>query len=339
MKFIQKEKYTGFPLISIIIVNYNGRELLRLCLESVFAQSLQDIEVIAVDNGSADGSVEYIRENFPAVEVVALPSNIGFPGANNEGIKHAKGSFIMLLNNDVEADKDCLAGLVSAMEKDTSVGICATKMLVAGTDLIDSAGDGFSSNLKGFKRGEGKPAHLYNENEYVFGACAGAAMYRRKMIEEIGFLDEDFFLIYEDADFNLRAQLAGWKVKYVPSAVVHHKVRSTIGNMSDTAVFYSLRNSELTRMKNIPSWVFIRCLPAYILGTLLEFLFFVVRHGRLKLYVRAKLDALRLLPKMLKKRKAVMRIRKVSNGDLYSLITSICSREFFTAKISKFLHG
>lgn len=327
------------PLVSVIIVNYNGRKLLTSCLESIYAQSFQDIEVIVVDNGSQDGSVEYIRENFPDTLSVSLTNNIGFPGANNEGLRHAAGDYILLLNNDVEMSKDCITNLYAAMETDHATGICATKMLVAGTDLIDSAGDGFSSNLKGFKRGEGKPAHLYNEGEYVFGACAGAALYRKKMIEEIDFLDEDFFLIYEDTDFNVRAQLAGWKVKYVPSAVVHHKVRSTIGHMSDTAVFYSLRNSELNRIKNIPSWVFIRCLPAYILGTFLEFLYFVVRHGKLRLYVKAKLDAIKLLPKMLQKRKKILAARKVSNSYLLGIMTPILSRAFFLAKGKKFLHG
>ncbi len=325
------------PLISIIIVNYNGEGLLQSCLESVYAQHYADIEVIVVDNGSRDGSAEYLKEHFPHVFTLSLAKNVGFPAANNEGLRYARGAYILLLNNDAEVSKDCITNLHAAMEADPTAGICATKILVAGRDLIDSAGDGFSSNLKGFKRGEGKPAHLYNGSEYVFGACAGAAMYRKKMIEEIGFLDDDFFLIYEDTDFNLRAQLAGWKVRYVPSARVHHKVRSTIGDMSDIAIFYSLRNSELARIKNVPCGIFVRCLPSYFLATFLEFLYFGIRHRKLMLFLRAKLEVLRLLPKMLKKRRAIMLTRKVSNGDLYSLMTSIVNREFFSAKISKFL--
>ncbi len=324
------------PPVSIIIVNYNGRELLTSCLESIYAQSFQDIEVIVVDNGSRDGSVEYIRGSFPETLLIPLGENRGFSSANNEGLKVASGDYIMLLNNDVVMDKYCISNLCAAMEADPATGICATKMLVAGTELIDSAGDGFSSNLKGFKRGEGKPAHLYDESEYVFGACAGAAMYRKKMIEDIGFFDEDFFLIYEDTDLNLRAQLAGWKVRYVPAAVAYHKVRSTIGYMSDIAVFYSIRNSELTRIKNISLGIFARCLPSYVLASFLEFLFFSVRHGRLKLYCRAKFDALRLLPKMLTKRREILSKRKVRNKYLYGIMTSVCDREFFSGKARKF---
>ena len=323
-------------MISLIIVNYNGKDLLQSCLESAYAQSIEEIEIIFVDNRSGDGSVEYLKEHFPHVLVIPLTKNIGFPAANNIGLKHATGDYILLLNNDATMDKDCVAHLYAAMKQDPAVGICAAKMLVAGMDITDSAGDGFSSNMKGFKRGEGSPSSAYDKEGYVFGACAGAALYRRRMIEEIGFLDEDFFLIYEDTDLNLRAQLAGWKVKYVPAAVVHHKVSSTIGCMSDIAVYYSLRNSELTRVKNIPLGIFIRCLPSYILASFLEFLFFSVRHKKLRLYCKAKRDAVRLLPKMLVKRREILKKRKVSNKYLYGMMTSIFGREFFWGKFRKF---
>jgi hypothetical protein len=223
------------------------------------------------------------------------------------------------------------------MGKDTSIGICATKMLVYGKDIIDSAGDGFSSNLKGFKRGEGRPSAEYDKAEYVFGACAGAALYRKEMLDEIGFMDEDFFLIFEDTDLNLRAQLAGWKVRYVPGAVVHHKVRSTIGNMSDTAIFYSLRNSELVRVKNIPFVLFAACLPSYITGTFLEFLYFGIRHRKAALFCRAKLDAVRMVPKMLKKRKKILGMRRVNVKYLYGIIATVFNREFFYSKTTKFI--
>src|SRR5208337_3264167 len=104
----------------------------------------------------------------------------------------------------------------------------------------------------------------FNREEYIFGACAGAALYRRSMLDEIGFLDDDFFLIHEDTDLNWRAQLSGWRTLYVPSALVYHKVRSTIGPMSDISVYYTLRNSELVRIKNIPCPLFLLCLPSFL---------------------------------------------------------------------------
>jgi len=325
--------------ISIIIVNHNGKHLLNACLESLYKQSFKDIEIIIVDNASADGSVEYVKDSFADIKIISLPKNIGFAGANDEGLRNATGDYIMLLNNDVEVDKECVNNLFLAMEASQEVGIGAPKMVVNGKEIIDSVGDGFSTILRGFKRGEGKAANLYNHEEYIFGACAGAAIYRRSMLEEIGFLDEDFFLIYEDCDLNFRAQLAGWRAKYIPSAVVYHRVRSTIGHMSDKAVYYAVRNSELTRIKNVPLGLFLRCFPSYIVGGFLEFLYFVIKHRKLKLYLKAKIDVIKLLPSMIKKRRNIMNARKTDNRYLYFVMTSLWDKEFFTTKAKKFLQG
>jgi len=327
------------PLISAIIVNYNGIRFIGDCLKSIQNQTYSVNEVIVVDNASVDGSVEYIKKLFPGVIVINLLENIGFAGANNEGLKQATGEHILLLNNDAEADRDCIAGLVSAMEADPVAGICAPKILQYGNDVIESAGDGFSTNLRGFERGKGLSSDSYNKEEYVFGACAGAALYRRAMLQEIGFLDKDFFLIYEDTDLNIRAQLTGWKARYIPSALVHHRVRSSIGHMSDTAIFYSLRNCEFARIKNIPLGLMLRCLPSLIIGSSLEFLYFAVKHRKPGLYIKAKIEAVKLLPKMLKKRKDIIRTRKVDNRYLYSMMTPVMEREFFSVKLKKFING
>ncbi len=324
-------------LVSIIIVNYNGRHLLKECLESIYKQSYQNIEIILVDNASEDGSVEFVNESFPDVKVIKLDKNIGFAGGNLEGLKYATGDYIMLINNDVVIDKDCIMNLVLAMERHPDVGIGAAKMLVYGKDIIDSAGDGLSTSLKGFKRGEGLQLNHFDKEEYVFGACAGATIYRRQMIDNVDFFDDDFFLIHEDTDLNLRAQLAGWKVLYIPFAIVYHKVRSTIGNMSDTAVYYSLRNSELVRIKNIPTVIFLRCLPAFLLGSLLDFIYFALKHGKIRLYFKAKIDALSLMPKMLSKRRQILRKKVVPNVYLKNLLTPLYEKNFFKIKIKKFL--
>jgi GT2 family glycosyltransferase len=324
------------PRISVIIVNYNGRDLLLACLKSVAGQLFQDIEIIVVDNASTDGSAEEVKIRFPHVKIISLSENEGFAGGVLEGLRNARGNHVLLLNNDVVVEKECIQNLHDVMKANPDVGICASKMLEHGKKIIDSAGDGFSKGLRGFKRGEGLPAGSYNSEEYVFGACAGAALYRKEMLEDIGCLDRDFFLIYEDTDLNLRAQLGGWKARYVPSAVIHHRVRSSIGDMSDRAVFYSLRNCELARIKNIPSGVLLRCLPSLLFGALLEFLYFAVRHGKPGLYLKAKIGAIRLLPRMLQKRREIMKTRKVDNRYLYGIMTPISEKEFFTQKLKKF---
>jgi GT2 family glycosyltransferase len=334
------------PKVSIIIVNYNGRDCIRDCLSAVEGQFFQDFEIIVVDNASTDGSMDEItsfaEKSFPyhPVKIVPLEGNLGFAGGNEVGLRYAEAEYIALLNNDAEPKKGWLENLVKTMEAHPEIGICASKMIVSGSNVIDSAGDGYATSLKGFKRGEGEGADKYNQQEYIFGACAGAALYRRMMLDETGFLDEDFFLIQEDTDLNFRAQLAGWKVMYVPEAIVCHKVRSTIGHMTETAVFYSLRNSDLVRIKNVPTPLFLRCLPAFIIGSVLEFFYFGIKHRKPWLYIRAKTDVVKSIRGTLRKRRRIMdKIRKVDNEYLYRLMTPVWSKEFFTMKIKKFIYG
>jgi GT2 family glycosyltransferase len=332
------------PRVSVIVINYNGEILIKDCLKALGRQNFKDFEIIVLDNGSLDNSIDEIK-NFlevnpisPLIKLIPLGKNYGFAGGCLKGLDYAKGQYIALLNNDTEPDNNWLEELVTAMDSDPNVGICASKLIVYGNDIIDSAGDGFSTCLKGFKRGEGREVSLYNVKQYIFGACAGAALYRRKMIEEIGFLDEDFFLIHEDTDLNFRAQLYGWKALYIPSAIIYHKVRSSIGKMSDIAIYYTLRNTEFVRIKNVPIWLFIRFFPEFIITIMAEFIYFVIKHKYFMLYLKAKRDAFKLLPKMLKKREAILKNRKVSNKYLINIMTPVWQKEFLRAKIKKFLY-
>lgn len=333
------------PKISVIIVNYNGKGFIRGCLKALEGQTFKDFEVIIVDNGSLDGSLYEIKgfleetSIVPFTTLIPLDTNLGFAGGNFEGFRHACGEYIALLNNDAEPDGRWLEELVMAMDNDPQVGICASKLIVYGSDIIDSAGDGFSTSLKGFKRGEGEKAFLYNKGEYIFGACAGAALYRRRLIEEVGFLDEEFFLIHEDTDLNFRAQLHGWKVLYVPTALVYHKVRSSIGEMSPMAVYYTLRNSGFVKIKNIPLSLFLRCLPVFMLGMVSEFLYFAIKHKRPTLYFKAKIDAIRMLPVMLKKRRVNLKGAKVDSRYLREIMTPVFEWSFLRNKLKKLVSG
>lgn len=327
---------------SILIVTYNSASTIEECLLSLQKQTFKDFEVILIDNDSSDNTRQVIESIKPLVGYPLKTSyrniNLGFAGGNQFALQNATGRYIALLNPDTVPDCRWLAELMQAIDSCPDIGIYASKIVIYGTNFTDSAGDGFSTSLKGFKRGEGEAASLFNRAEYAFGACAGAALYRRKMIDEIDFLDEDFFLIHEDTDLNLRAQLHGWKVLYVPTAIVHHKVRSSIGPMSNTAVYYTLRNSELVRIKNIPLAIFIRCFPEFIMGIVTEFVYFAIKQRRLKLYCKAKRDAIRMLPEMLKKRAVIMKNRKVNNRYLLNIMTSVWQKDFLVAKIKKFLH-
>jgi GT2 family glycosyltransferase len=282
-----------------------------------------------------------IRKEFPMVNLIEHPVNSGFSGGNLVGLKMAKGEYIALLNSDAFPEPDWLLHAVKGMTLSPKIGICASKLLVNGSDLIDSAGDGCTTASKGFKRGEMKPAHRYHQMQYVFGACGGAVLYRRAMIDEIGFLDEDFFLIHEDTDLNFRAQLAGWKCLYVPEATVHHQVRSTIGAHSDLAIYYSNRNADLVWIKNTPFWLMLRYLHHKILSDLGSLVFFGIRKRRLGVFLKSKskFDVLRLLPRMLKKRRQIQRMKKLSNREIAGLLTSFWEKGYLGERWRRLMKG
>jgi GT2 family glycosyltransferase len=238
--------------VSIIIPNWNGCHHLDICLSSLREQSFTDYEVILVDNASSDGSIAYVREHFPEVIVVPLAENKGFTGACNAGYACAQGEYIVLLNNDTEADAGWLAAIVAAFERNDDVGSIASKILLFDRrDHFHTAGDyyrldGIPGNRGVWQQDRGQ----YDRQEYVFSACGAAAAYRRAMLEAIGFLDERFYFSCEDVDLGWRAHLAGWRVLYVPTAIVYHKLKATGGNV--TASYYDGRNYLYLLWKNYP---------------------------------------------------------------------------------------
>ncbi len=329
--------------ISFIIVTFNSADFIVDCLESIENLSFSNSEIIIVDNLSVDNTIEIIENTFKNVTLIKSNTNSGFVGGCNFGFQYASGEFIALINPDIILDSKWLSQMLSYAHtpEHEHTGSFASKMIniTAVPHVIDTAGDGFSSILKSFKRGEGENISEFDAHEFVFGACAGAALYKRKMIEDIGFFDDAFFLLHEDSDLNVRAQLAGWKTFYVPSAIAYHKVRSSIGNMSDTSVYYSLRNSELMRIKNIPLGIFIRNLHGFIIGSIMDLIYFAIKHKNPGLYFKAKKDALKMMPAMLKKRKEIMKNRKVTNDYINQIMTSVLHKGFLMTKLKKLING
>lgn len=328
------------PKISILIVVYNCEDLIEACLYSLEMQVYQDFEIIIVDNKSSDNSLTNIYRSLksspiaPKTKIISLNNNLGFAGGNNEAFRYAVGEYISLINPDAEASSGWLKELVTVMDSHPEIGICASNLVVYGQNIIDSTGDECSTTGVGFKRGEGELS-VNNQNlEYVFGACGGAVMYRRKMLEEIGFFDDDFFIIHEDSDLNFRAQLAGWKCLYVPKAVVYHKVSSIIGKMSEVMVYYSVRNSLYVYMKNMPAKLMIRYFHHKMLQEVGALLYFM-RHGKLKSYSKAYFDFLSILPLVRKKRNEIQKLKKVSDQYLKSVMIPLVSRKLFKKQVEK----
>ncbi len=292
-------------LISVIVLNYNGKGFLNSCLSSLASQTYSDFEVIVVDNGSRDGSPEYIEENYPWVRLAKNNENLGFAGGTNAGIRAAKGEFILTLNNDSRADSRFIEELIKPMA-DPEVGVCAAKMLFPD-GRINSAGICISRSGAAWDRGMFEPDRgQYEFVEEVFGACAGAALYRREMLDEIGLFDEDFFLYLEDVDLAFRARLAGWKCLYVPGARVIHHHGGTAGVGSDLAVYYGNRNIVWYPIKDFPFRLLITSLPFIVARNLAVIPYYALR-GQGGVILKSKLDALKGVVKMMEKRKDVVR--------------------------------
>ncbi len=256
---------------SIIILNWNGREHLETCLQSVLSQSYKQFRVIVVDNGSDDGSVDFVKKNYPDIEIIINNKNLGFAEGNNIGIRRVLKDknirFIATLNNDTEVKVDWLEALITLIKTDDNIGAVSSKMLwFDKRDVIDSTGDYFlPRTLKVVTRGyKEKDTGQYDREEECLAARAGAALYRRDMLEDIrlgtDFFDKKFFAYIEDIDLSIRARLRGWKIMYAPHAVVYHKVAATTKRISYVFRRYqSGRNRIFAAIKNYPIhwWPFV----------------------------------------------------------------------------------
>jgi len=325
--------------VSIIVVNWNGKGFLKDCLGALSSQSYGNREIILVDNGSSDNSVGFVRENFPEVKTIAIGENKGFTGGNAVGLEIAQGAYVALVNNDARVDKAWLENLLQPMVQDRTIGICAPKLLFYNIWTVNSAGHSLTTAGVGLNRGlDGNPSE-FNVPELVFGGCGAAVLYRRRMLDEIGFLDDDFFLYDEDTDLNFRAQLAGWKCAYVPTAVAYHVANATSRRLSDLHVYYHSRNLEFVWMKNMPLGLMLRFAHHKIIQEFGSFFYLCVRHGKWKPFFRAKRDALRMLPSMLAKRKQIQTRRRVPNHYVRSTLTSMFTVNFLTQKVKQFIKG
>jgi GT2 family glycosyltransferase len=313
------------------VVNWNGKELLQDCLGALQRQTYRCFTVILVDNGSNDGSVEFVNSYYPDIKTISLPDNVGFSAANNIAIKTVKTEYVALLNNDAVADPLWLQSLLETLESCPEAGFAASKMLFYDNPgIIDRTGDGYTRAGTGLLRGRGEPASSYNKQEWIFGACAAAALYRTRMLRDIGLFDEDFFLLYEDVDLSFRAQLRGYKCLYVPEAIVHHKGSGSIIYDSPTSVYYSHRNLEWVYIKNMPAGLILKTIFPHIIYDIAAFFFFTAR-GRSKDFIKAKWDALKGLKKALKKRRQIQDNRKV--GDDY--IWGLFEKEHFFHRLTR----
>jgi len=328
------KKQAKNPLVSVVIVNWNGRNLLEECLDSLLAQRFQDFEVILVDNGSQDGSADLVKERYPGVRLVSLTENRGFAGGNNAGIRIATGAYVALLNNDTRTDPGWLEALVRAAEADPGAGMWASKILsYDDPEVIDNTG--LLIYRDGLARGRGRleldRGQFEDEGEALFpSGCA--ALYRKTVLDEIGLFDEDFFAYADDVDLGMRARLAGWGCQYVPTARVYHKYSSSSSAYSPLKAFLVERNRIWVLLKYFPGEL-VLVSPYYTIKRLLLQTYgavsgrgasgkFAAEHSILSallVMMRAWGSALAALPKILGQRRQLKMIRRVRRPALYRL--------------------
>jgi GT2 family glycosyltransferase len=322
------------PLVSVIVVNWNGEKVLPECLESLKGQTYSPMEIIVVDNGSTDQSVSMLREKFlKHVNLIESSANLGFAGGNNVGIRSAQGEYIALLNNDAVANPGWVEEMVKVAEADPEVGMCASKIYsLDEPGVLDSAG-GLLIYPDGLSRGRGRlerDVGQYEKVEEVLLPSGCACLYRRAMLDEIGLFDEDFFAYSDDTDLGLRARLGGWKCIYVPTAVAYHRYSASTGRYSPLKAYLAERNRIWVAVKYFPIPVLLMS-PVYSLWRLMLHAYAViVKKGAsgkfteqytlrtlLLTMIKAYVSAMVGLPKMWMKRRVIRKARKVPLRAIY----------------------
>lgn len=277
---------------TIIIPNYNGLQFMEPCMEALKRQTCQEFDLLVVDNGSSDGSVEWLKEH--EIPSVFLPENTGFSGAVNVGIRASKTPYVILLNNDTEVAPGYVEQLVKAIETSPRIFSVSPKMIqLYHQDLMDDAGDMYSIMGWAYQRGVGQEVERYDRPCHIFSSCAGAAIYRREIFDEIGYFDEMHFAYLEDIDIGYRAKIAGYYNRYCPQAVVYHVGSGTSGSKYNSfKVKLAARNNVYLNYKNMPLLQLLANSLPIFMGIMGKYVFFK-KIGFEKDYVAGVLEGIR----------------------------------------------
>jgi GT2 family glycosyltransferase len=308
---------------SVVVTNWNGRSDLEGCLTALRAQTYENFEVIVVDNGSTDGSLELLEADFPEARVVPLGENRGFATANNTGIREARGEYVALLNNDTEVDPRWLAELVASLKRHPAAASVTSKMLLFDQpETIDGAGDVLNWLFLPYPRGHRGPDRGQYEDEVeVFSASGGAALWRGNVLKELGAFDEAFFIFYEDVDLGFRARLQGYECWYVPTSIVLHRRGAATKGLTEFELFHPLKNRWFVILKNTPTRLFVRHIPQIVYGDV-HWAHRAIINRRTRAAVRAYGVVLKSLPRLLRQRRSIQRSRRLPLDELDRLLAT-----------------
>lgn len=280
--------------VTVVIPNYNGIKYIDNCLKSIYEGTVVP-QVIVVDNASKDGSAELISQKYPQCRLISLAENTGFCHAVNEGIRLADSEYVILLNNDTTADRQFTEKLLhSIKEKKGAFSVGAKMLSMSRPDIIDDAGDLYCALGWAFALGKGKSKEAYQKGTQIFAACAGAAIYQKSILEEIGSFDENHFAYLEDIDIGYRAKLFGYRNYYEPEALVYHAGSAVSGSRyNEFKVRLAARNSVYLIAKNMPFLQIILNAIFLLPGFCIKALFFA-KKGMGGVYLRGLREGVKL---------------------------------------------
>lgn len=314
------------PLISIIIVNFNGLKWLKGCFQSLKKQTYENYQIIFVDNASKDGSVDFVRKNYPKIKIVQNEDNFGFAEGNNIGYKFSSGKYILLLNNDTDVEKDYLENFLKVFKEKPKAGIVQSKiLLMKDKNIIDSCGSFWTDTTFMYYVGNGKnqDIEIYNKTRKVFSVKGASMLIKREVIEKIGLFDDDFWNYYEETDFCHRAWLAGYESWYWPYAVCYHALGGTSLTLPNNYIqYHNFKNKLMSFLKNYSGTTLLYVIPVFMFLNVLISLAWLLqgkyRHV-ISLY-RAIWWNVKNYNFTLEKRRKIQKLRKISDRNLLKYI-------------------
>ena len=315
------------PLISVIVINFNGEKHLKECFDSLNNLDYENLELIFVDNDSEDNSVNYIKNNYKNVNIIQLDKNYGFAKSNNIAASKAKGKFIVLLNNDTYVDKNWLKELVRVAKSSREIGIVGSKIYYYDNkDIINFAGGSCDKYGKSNHIGENKQDHkLLNKELDTFFACGAALLVKKELLNIIGLFDPLYFIYSEDLDLCWRAWIFGYKVVYAPKSFIYHKIGQIFRGITLKKKFLAERNLLRTLLKNYEIKNLIEILPVYIgrrIGMVLKLL---IQRDRLTMiflysYVKAFIWNIYNIRSLIRNRRFIQINRKIDDNFLFKIM-------------------
>ena len=313
-----------FPLVSIIIINFNGLNFLKVCFDSLTKIKYPIWEAIVVDNGSNDGSIEFLNgyKNFKSLKVIRNSCNLGFAKPNNQGFQIAKGKYILLLNNDTRVNPDFLDKPVEILNSNKKIGVIQPKIfLMEKPGYLDNTGSFMTKT--GFLVHEGyleKDSKIFDKEKKVFATKGACMLIKREVIEKVGLFDDDFFAYFEESDFCWRVWLSGYEVMFCPQTSIFHKVGATSKNMNQFSInYHSLKNRIASLIKNLKFYnLFLILVPhLIILGAITIYYLLNLKFDKVKMVAAALWWNIIHLSSVLRKRKIVQELRVVGDKEIF----------------------